>query len=211
MPSIKKISMAVLVDGTTTPGPDGKPVWRELTQPELDRLATLVKSAVGFDAKRGDSVDVENMRFSTADELSDQGSASPWLQFGKADLIWLITLGVIGLVALFALGFVIRPLALRLANGALPAPAEPSLTTALAARQDGTATPLLTDASVTSENLLLAGDSPDDADDKETMLNVANIQGAMRASSLRKLSQKVEDQTDASLMVIRGWLAGKTG
>ena len=43
------------------------------------------------------------------------------------------------------------------------------------------------------------------------MLNVANIQGAMRASSLRKLSEKVEDQTDASLMVIRGWLAGKTG
>ena len=43
------------------------------------------------------------------------------------------------------------------------------------------------------------------------MLNVANIQGAMRASSLRKLSQKVEDQTDASLMVLRGWLAGKTG
>ena len=210
MPSIKKISMAVLVDGTTTPGPNGKPVWRELTPAELDRVATLVKSAVGYDAKRGDTVDVENMRFSESEDLANQGSPSAWLQFRTADLIWLATLGIIALVALFALGFVIRPLALKLATGLLPAPAEPPLTSALAAPQDGTATPLLTDASVTTENLLLAGNAPADTDDKETMLNVANIQGAMRASSLRKLSEKVEDQTDASLMVLRGWLAGKT-
>jgi flagellar M-ring protein FliF len=203
--------MAVLVDGTTTPGADGKPVWRELTPAELDRVSTLVKSAVGYDAKRGDSVDVENMRFSEPEDLGDQGSSAAWLQFGKTDLIWLITLGIIALVALFGLGFVIRPLALKLATGLLPAAAEPPLAPALAAPQDGTATPLLTDGSVTPGNLLLAGDSSADADDKETMLNVANIQGAMRASSLRKLSQKVEDQTDASLMVLRGWLAGKTG
>jgi flagellar M-ring protein FliF len=211
MPSIKKISMAVLVDGTTSQGADGKPVWRELSQAELDRVATLVKSAVGFDAKRGDSVDVENMRFSEPEDLADQGSAAPWLQFGKTDLLWLITLGIIALVALFALGFVIRPMALKLATGLLPAPepADPAVT-ALAGPQEGAATKLLTDANVTPQNILLAASAPAEADDKETMLNVANIQGAMRASSLRRLSQKVEDQTDASLMVVRGWLAGKT-
>jgi flagellar M-ring protein FliF len=208
VPTIRKISMAVLVDGTTTPGPDGKPMWHELSQAELDRVATLVKSAVGYDAKRGDTVDVENMRFTEVDSLSDRGSASAWLQFGKADVIWLATLGIIAVVALFALGFVIRPLALKLASGALLAPADAPLAAALATPQDGPGTPLLTDESVTPETLLLAGT---DADDKETMLNVANIQGAMRASSLRKLSEQVEDQTDASLMVLRGWLAGKAG
>ena len=53
--------------------------------------------------------------------------------------------------------------------------------------------------------------APAITEEKETMLNVANIQGEMRASSLRQLTQKVEDQTDASLMVVRGWLAGKPG
>jgi flagellar M-ring protein FliF len=211
MPSIKKISMAVLVDGTTTPGADGKPVWRELTPAELDRVATLVKSAVGYDAKRGDSVDVENMRFAEQEDLGDGGSASPWLQFGKADLIWLITLGIIALVALFSLGFVVRPLALKLATGLLPAPAGTEPVAALAEPSDSAAVPLLTNDNVTQQNLLLAAGRPAEIDDKETMLNVANIQGEMRASSLRRLSQKVEDQTDASLMVVRGWLAGRTG
>jgi flagellar M-ring protein FliF len=209
MPSIKKISMAVLVDGITTPAADGKPVWHELSQPELDRIATLVKSAVGYDAKRGDSVDVENMRFSAPDDLSDAAPAASWLQFSKADLIWLITFGVIALVALFSLGFVVRPLALKLASGLLPAPAAPIPVTPLTAMQDGMATALLTDANAAQANLLLTGSPPAGTDDKDTMLNVANIQGEMRASSLRKLSQKVEDQPDASIMVLRGWLAGK--
>jgi flagellar M-ring protein FliF len=211
VPTIKKISMAVLVDGTSTPGPDGKPVWHGLSQAELARVATLVKSAVGFDARRGDTVDVENMQFTTVDALSDQGAAGAWLQFGKADVIWLATLGIIAVVALFALGFVVRPLALKLASAALTAPADAALATALAAPAEGLATKLLTDESMTPEALLLAGHAPGDEGDKETMLNVANIQGAMRASSLRKLSEQVEDQTDASLMVLRGWLAGKAG
>jgi flagellar M-ring protein FliF len=211
VPSIRKISMAVLVDGTTVPGADGKPAWHELSPTELDRVATLVKSAVGFDAKRGDSVDVENMRFAEQEDLGDGGSASPWLQFGKADLIWLITLGIIALVALFSLGFVVRPLALKLATGLLPAPAGTEPVAALAEPSDSAAVPLLTNDNVTQQNLLLAAGRPAEIDDKETMLNVANIQGEMRASSLRRLSQKVEDQTDASLMVVRGWLAGRTG
>ena len=67
VPSIKKVSMAVLVDGITATDVNGKPVWRELSQVELDRVASLVKSAVGFDAKRGDHIDVVNMRFAMPD------------------------------------------------------------------------------------------------------------------------------------------------
>ena len=119
-PSIKKISMAVLVDGTTTRTADGRPTWSELSQADLDRIAVLVRSAIGYDEKRGDRVDVVNMRFSAPDELGDAEAAGPaWMQLGKADVIWLVTIGVIALVALFALMFVVRPLALSLAT-ALP-------------------------------------------------------------------------------------------
>jgi hypothetical protein len=58
-------------------------------------------------------------------------------------------------------------------------------------------------------SLLLSGSPP--TDDKDTMLNVANIQGEMQASSIRKLSKQVESQPDASVMVMRGWLAEKAG
>ncbi len=201
-PSIKRISMAVLVDGVTTRAADGQSAWRELSQPDLDRLAMLVKSAVGFDEKRGDRVEVVNMRFSTPEELGAPEPTGPeWLQFGKADVIWLITIGAICLVALFALGFVVRPLALKLAAAqpaALALPADPAA--------GGAATPLLA-AGGPLAHTLPPGGPPDETADKDTMLNVANIQGEVRASSIRKLGELVETQPAAAVTVIRGWLA----
>ena len=216
-PSIKKVSMAVLVDGITSRGADGKPVWRELTQPELDRIATLVRSAVGFDDKRGDHVEVVNMRFSTPDELGDAAeTAGSWLQFGKADVIWLATIGLIALVALFALGFVVRPLALKLVTG-LPGPSL-ALAPPAAAGALPVAGPLPVNVlgglpgplPLTGAPVLPVG-QPIDAADKDTMLNVANIQGEVRASAIRKLGELVQSQPDASVTVIRGWLAQKAG
>jgi flagellar M-ring protein FliF len=206
-PSIKKVSMAVLVDGITAQAADGKPVWRELSQVELDRVAALVRSAVGFDSKRGDHVEVVNMRFSAPVDLGEPVATGAWLQFGKADMIWLITIGIIALVALFSLGFVVRPLALKLATGLLAQSSAP--VEALAGPGDGGATALLTDVNATQASLLLTGSPPADAADKDTMLNVANVQGEIRASSLRNLSKQVETQPDASIMVMRGWLGAK--
>jgi flagellar M-ring protein FliF len=207
VPSIKKVSMAVLVDGITTPAANGKPAWRELSQVELDRVASLVRSAVGFDAKRGDHIEVVNMRFSTPEDIGDAASSEPWLQFGKADLIWLITSGIIALVALFSLGFVVRPLALKLASGLLA----PALVPALAGPRETVATVLLTDANTVQAKLLLAANPPADPADKDTMLNVANVQGEIRASSIRSLGKLVENRPEATVMVMRGWLAGKSG
>ena len=206
-PLIKKLSMAVLVDGVTAMSAEGKPVWRELTNVELDRVAALVKSAVGFDAKRGDHVEVVNMRFSPVEDLGEPVAKGGWLDFGKEDRLWLITIGVIALVALFSLGFVVRPLALKLATGLMAVPPSPA-TTALAGPADGE-TALLTDGSIPVTNLLLAGGQGVDPD-KDTMLNVANIQGEIRASSIRNLGKQVESQPDATVMVMRGWLGGKT-
>lgn len=201
-PSIKRLSMAVLVDGTTTRSADGVPSWRELGQPDLDRLSTLVKSAVGFDEKRGDRVEVVNMRFSTPEDIGDAGPLGPaWLQLGKADLIWLITLALVALVALFALGFVVRPLALRLAKNA---PLQPILP-GMASSPSGA---LLLEAAPPVNTSLLAL-PPQEVSDQDTMLNVANVQGQVRATSIRQLGNLVETQSEATLAVIRGWLSQK--
>lgn len=205
-PSVKKLSMAVLVDGIVAPGPDGKPAWRELTSVELDRVAALVRSAVGFDAKRGDHVEVVNMRFSQPEELGEAAPAGGWLDFAKEDKVWLITIGVIALVALFSLGFVVRPLAMKLATGLLAPPAEPEVTALQAIAADG-APALLADGSPAPASLMLAGQAGDP--DKETMLNVANIKGEVRASSIRTLTQQVESQPEAAVTVMRGWIGAR--
>lgn len=60
--TIKRITVAVVVDGKmeTVKGPDGKEVQQFVprSQDELDKLAALIRNAVGYDAKRGDQVEV---------------------------------------------------------------------------------------------------------------------------------------------------------
>jgi flagellar M-ring protein FliF len=200
-PAIKRVSMAVLVDGITSRGPDGKSTWREMPQADLDHLVVLVKSAVGFDEKRGDRVDVVSMRFSSPDDAFEtEPAAAPWLQLGKADLIWLATLGIVAVVALFALGFVVRPLALKLAAN-LPAPVR--ALAGPAAQPVGLSAP--EGGALTAEQALQLADTSD----KDTMLNMANIQGEVRALSIRHLGELVETQPEAAVSVVRGWLAQK--
>lgn len=128
----------------------------------------------------------------------------PWLQIGKADIIWLITFGLVVLVALFALGFVVRPLALKLVM-ALPSPLQVLAGPAALAAPNR----LLLDGSSLSASAPLASEQPRAAAENETMLNVANIQGEVRAASIRLLGELVETQPEASVSVIRGWLTQK--
>ena len=200
-PQVKKISMAVLVDGTTTQGADGKPTWRELSAPDIDRIAALVRSAIGFDEKRGDKVEVVNMRFSEPDDLGVAETTAPgWLNIGKAEIMWLVTIGLITLVALFALGFVVRPLALKLAI-AVPATEAVRSVTAPVDAATGLASP--------STAALLPGSPAADSAEQHTMLNVPNIQGEVRATSIRALGELVQNHQDAAVTVIRGWLTQK--
>jgi flagellar M-ring protein FliF len=74
--TIRKLSVAVLVDGTykATRNDDGEEVKEYVprSRQELDQIASLVKSAVGFDAERGDIVEVQNLRFDNSVYESEQ-------------------------------------------------------------------------------------------------------------------------------------------
>ena len=60
---VKRQSVAVLVDGTLVSGEDGSLTYTPRTQEEMERLAALVRTAIGFNAERGDSIDVVNIQF----------------------------------------------------------------------------------------------------------------------------------------------------
>jgi len=65
---LKRLTVAVAVDDLTAAGADGKSTRKQWDQAELDRLTILIKDAVGFDAARGDSVNVINTAFLAAHE-----------------------------------------------------------------------------------------------------------------------------------------------
>ena len=89
---IKRLTVAVVVDGTV----DDKGVFQPRAKADLDRLGELVRSAVGFDAKRGDQVTVDTLRFIPSDAVGTEAAPEtapatiPWIWIGVAAVLLLV-------------------------------------------------------------------------------------------------------------------------
>jgi flagellar M-ring protein FliF len=195
-PVVRRLSVAVLVDGVAEPQAEGAPRWRERTPEELARIATLVRSAIGFDERRGDKVEVVSMRF-VEEAAAPAEPAGPFgLPFSAAMLTRLVESALLALVALAAILLLGRPMVGRLSAALLP---QPALAGAAAALPGGAAE---ADASALPE-----GAEPAALPPAEGMVSLAHVQGQMRASSLAALTQLVEHHPDESLAVLRRWLS----
>lgn len=122
--SIRRLTVAVLVDGQTVAGPDGTPVRQPRSEEELAVLRELVASAVGLDEARGDVLTLRSLDFEPAPELGTEAVAEPWLRLGSLDVMTLVQMAALALVALVLGLFVLRPI---LASGgrAVATPADP--------------------------------------------------------------------------------------
>ena len=64
---IKKLHVAVLIDGTYNEGDTGEKVYQPRSSQEMRRLERIVKAAVGFDLTRGDQFEISNIQFDMTD------------------------------------------------------------------------------------------------------------------------------------------------
>ncbi len=105
---IRRLSVAVLVNGQMVTDDAGQQVWAPRSEQELTALRELVQSAVGFDAARGDVVTLQSMELSQPAITGTLVDETPG--FLSLNAMSLVQLGVLSLVVL-ALGmFVLRPL-----------------------------------------------------------------------------------------------------
>ena len=114
---VNRISVAVLVDGSYSKNEKGELVYKDRSKDELDRIAAVVRSAIGFDQKRGDQVEVVNLRFAEAPAvpaIAEPTGILGLLQFTKDDVMYVIELGVMMMLGLVVLFMVIRPLVKRI-------------------------------------------------------------------------------------------------
>ena len=109
---VNRISVAVLVDGIYTRNAAGDPVYQPREKEEIDRIAALVRTAIGFDQKRGDQVEVVNLRFAEtpATPITEPSGWLGALQFTKDDIMRAIEMVVMGLLGLVVMLMVVRPL-----------------------------------------------------------------------------------------------------
>lgn len=196
--TVKRLSVAVLVDGIYTPAEDGTLTYQPRSAEELEQIAKLVRSAVGFDASRGDTVEVVNMRFVDPTAEIKESDTLPF-GFDKRDLFRLAEMLVLGIVAVLVMLLVVRPLIGRLLEQSQTND-EPGLLS-----DQSTATPALAGPAAVPGELPSPGQS-DVATEIEKMIDINQVEGRVRESSLKKISELVERHPEEAVNIMRSWL-----
>jgi flagellar M-ring protein FliF len=194
---VKRISVGVLVDGIYGKNDKGEPIYEPRGKEEMDRIAALVRSTIGFDQKRGDTVEVVNLRFAEqpVPVISEPTGLSAWMQFTKNDIMRGVELVVMTLLGLIVVLFVVRPLVRRIITPDMPLIGHAAATPALAG---GPAAELPAMAEMPEIQV-----APSQA---AKMIDIAQVQGQVHAQSIQKVGELVTRNPNETASIIRQWL-----
>lgn len=215
---VKRLSVAVLVDGRYTPDANGVMVYAPRPQAELDQITALVRTAMGFDDKRGDQLQVVNLQFadSPPNPAADLAAASgSMFDFSREDIMRFAEMGVLILVTLLVLLFAVRPLIRRILGSDIDAETLPAITSALseAAAAGRNAVRVMFDADgkpmvVGPDGIETVAAAPEmPALPADTRIESAKAQGAQQLDQVRKVGDLVNDNPNEAAIIIRNWLS----
>jgi flagellar M-ring protein FliF len=199
---LNRVSVAVLVDGTYGKNDKGESTYQPRTKEELDQIATLVRSAIGFTQKRGDQVEIVNLRFAET-QATPITEPSGWLsafQFTKDDIMRAIEMVVMGLLGFVVVFMVVRPLVRRIVT------------------PDERAVPALPPGGAFGDGLpidpglppipAIASSEPLKSEFNQTskMIDLAQVQGQVHAQSVQKVGEIADKNPGETISIIRQWL-----
>lgn len=196
--SIRRISVALLVDGTYTTNDEGNRVYAERSKEELEKIEKLIKSGIGFNAKRGDTVEVIGMQFRALDG-QDLNTKLPLFGLTKSDLFRIAEIFVLAIVGILVILLVVRPLIARSLD-ALPSALDAAKEQALLADQSEDA-PALAGPAGTG-----VSGSFDDDEEEDQLINLDQVDGRVKASTLKKISEIVERHPEETVGILRQWM-----
>ncbi len=211
---IKKLSVSVLVDGRYKEDGDGNKVYEPRSKDEMDKIAALVKTAVGFDENRGDVVEIANLQFAQIDTAEDVADDRMLFGFEKSDLIDAAEMIVVAIMLILVVVLVIQPMVSKLMNmeslnkpvagldellqhDLLSAsPANPALAPPQQQQlgADGQPLPPITNNPVVTE-------------EDDSLINIQGIEGKVKASTVKKVEEIVESYPTETVSVIRSWMS----
>ena len=206
---LNRVSVAVLVDGNYVKNDKGEVTYQPRSKEEIDQIAALVRSSIGFDQKRGDQVQVVNLRFAETPAVPIT-EPTGWLsafQFTKDDIMRAIDMAVMGLLGLVVLLMVVRPLVRRVlapddrAVPALPRGGAP-------AGGDGNSGDGLAGANAAGLAAIPASTSlaSIEASKASKMIDLAQVKGQVHAQSVQKVGEIADKNPEETVSIIRQWL-----
>ena len=226
---VNRISVAVVVDGIYAKNDKGELAYQPRAKEEIDRIAALVRSAIGFDQKRGDQVEVANLRLAETPTIamSEPAGWMGMLQFTKDDIMHWIEVGVMSLLALLVLLLGFRPMLKRIMTPAGGAAGTAGVRTLVGPTgaivgtigPNGVIVPASGAVNVTGgqagsitstggPNVSLVGGEEAVAISNRTshMIDIAQVQGQVHAQSVQKVGELADKNPNETVAIIRAWL-----
>ena len=193
---LERLSVAVLVDGTYTTAEDGTKTYQPRTDAELDKIAALVRSAIGFDAQRGDTLEVVNMQFAEVDVSNDLPD-NTLFGFDKNKLLDVAEIVTVAVMIILVILLVLQPMVGRLlsAEGStgLDEDEEKELlgSRPMAPALEGPAQEF----------------EPANLEEDTSMIDVQKVEGKVKASAVKKVEDIVDAYPTETVSVIRSWMS----
>lgn len=203
---VKRLSVGVLVNGfyETIPvdgGEEGETeqVYNPRSAEQIEQIETLVRSAIGFDDNRGDTIEVINSKFAPreVETFADFVDDSQLFGFEKTDLLDIAETITLAIVALLVVLLVLQPLVNKLIES----------TAAVANTGPDEATQNLI-ASQMQQQASLAPPTgePIGEEDEASMIDMDKVEGRVKASSVQKVGDLVDKHPQETVSVIRNWM-----
>jgi len=203
--TVKKLSVAVVVDGTYTTDANGARTYAPRSEADMANITALVRSAIGFNQARGDQVQVTNMRFAEPEVVpGEEGSSEPLLGIDSSMWFKLAQILILSVTALLVFLLVVKPLIRRLLTppGAPPTTA----TTAFPAAQSAPAIAQAASSGQPSVAQVSAAPAAAALPKRESMIDVSQIEGQVRESAIRKIGDVVQAHPEEAMAIVRTWL-----
>lgn len=204
---VKRLSVAVVVDGTTTTAEDGTVAYQERTPEEMEKIKALVRSAVNFNETRGDTLEVVNMRFAGAEGgVASAADGNMFMGVPKIDLLRIAETLMLAFIGLMVILLVVRPILRRIFE-----------TAGTIAKDQQQQSSLLSSAAMGGQPAQLpapggssfARELEDEANDEseiEKMIDISRVEGRVKASSLRKVGEIVDKHPEEAVSILRNWI-----
>jgi len=215
--AIKRLTVAVLVDGTMEIDDSGAEIFVPRGEDEMAGLHDLVAAAVGFDETRGDVITLKTMQF---EPIIEQGSAAnpSFLQSMNLNVMSIIQLVVLGVVALVLGLFVVRPILNSKPASAVAELPSPTGSIPPAPFPDGfgnsdpAALPALTgeidDGNFNTPAMATIPDfgMPEMGTAPLGDFGTASGMGATSNDPVTRLKELIEERQEETVEVLRGWM-----
>lgn len=214
---IDRLSVSVLVDGRYITDAEGEKTYNPRSEQEMAQISALVRTAIGFDEDRGDTIEVANLQFAQVDVNDEFVDESTLFGFDKSDLIDAAEIVIVAIMIILVVLLVLQPMVGKLmavegskssgmglddllqhdllsASPANPALAPPEQAQRMLVGADGMPIPADTGAQGQGE-------------DDEALINIQGIEGKVKASTVKKVEEIVETYPAETVAVIRSWMS----